>query len=197
MKIDEIILASKSPRRRELLEQIGVSYRCVPSEKPEVITSTVPKDVVMELSLQKAMDVADMVSTEKKQLIIGSDTVVTFANQILGKPKDEKDACLMLQMLSGKSHEVYTGVSVIYQDGQKRETHTFYESTKVFVDELTEENIQTYIATKEPMDKAGSYGIQGYFGKYVTGIEGDYNNVVGLPVSRLYREVKEKFGIEL
>ncbi len=197
MKIDEVILASKSPRRRELLDQIGVVYRCVPSEKPEVLTSTIPKDVVMELSRQKASDVAEIVEDGRERLIIGSDTVVAFEDKILGKPKDEQDAFDMILMLSGKTHEVYTGVTVIYQNESQQEIHTFYECTKVFVDNLSEQNIRDYIATGEPMDKAGSYGIQGYFGKYVTGIEGDYNNVVGLPVSRLYREVKEKFSIEL
>ena len=197
MKIDELILASKSPRRRELWDQIGVVYRCVPSEKPEVLTSTIPKDVVMELSRQKASDVAEIVEDGRERLIIGSDTVVAFEDKILGKPKDEQDAFDMILMLSGKTHEVYTGVTVIYQNESQQEIHTFYECTKVFVDNLSEQNIRDYIATGEPMDKAGSYGIQGYFGKYVTGIEGDYNNVVGLPVSRLYREVKEKFSIEL
>ena len=177
MKIDEVILASKSPRRRELLDQIGVVYRCVPSEKPEVLTSTIPKDVVMELSRQKASDVAEIVEDGRERLIIGSDTVVAFEDKILGKPKDEQDAFDMILMLSGKTHEVYTGVTVIYQNESQQEIHTFYECTKVFVDNLSEQNIRDYIATGEPMDKAGSYGIQGYFGKYVTGIEGicDWN----------------------
>lgn len=218
----DIILASKSPRRQELLQQIDVCYRCMPSNKEEVITTDHPGEAVKELSAQKARDIEEQVRLQRKQssrdaqsfhtaqmqaqknqcpiIIIGADTVVAFEGKILGKPKDGEEAYLMLSMLSGKSHEVYTGVTVIYLSGYEkypRKEIVFSECTKVKVADLSEEDIRNYIATNEPMDKAGAYGIQGKFGKYVTGIEGDYNNVVGLPVARLFQEVRDQLGINL
>ncbi len=202
----DIILASKSPRRQELLHQIDISYRCMPSSKEEVITTNCPAEAVKELSAQKARDIeeqiksAQQVSNKGSKIIIGADTVVAFEGKILGKPKDEKDAFSMLSMLSGKSHEVYTGVTVIYLSGYEnypRKEIVFSECTKVKVAQLSEDDIKNYIATKEPMDKAGAYGIQGKFGKYINGIEGDYNNVVGLPIARLFQEVRDKLGINL
>ena len=201
-----IILASKSPRRRELLSQIDIEYTCIPSEKEEIIHADEPSDIVMELSNQKACDVEQIIKLEKPEhensvsldtVIIGADTVVAFDGKVLGKPKDEEDAYRMLSMLSGNHHQVYTGVTVIYLCGNSRKELSFAECTDVYVKTMSSPDIWEYIATKEPMDKAGAYGIQGKFAKYVEKIDGDYNNVVGLPIARLFHEVRNQFGIDL
>ncbi|MCD8096463.1 MAG: Maf family protein [Lachnospiraceae bacterium] len=186
-----IILASGSPRRRELLTQIGVSFEVHKAEGEEKLTTDVPQEVVRELSMQKAREVAGKVSGD---LYIGADTVVAVDGQILGKPKDEEDAVRMLRLLQGRAHDVATGVAVIFTDGQ--EPLSFAETTRVHVFPMTEEEICAYVQSGEPMDKAGAYGIQGLFAAYVSGIEGDYNNVVGLPVGRLYQELRVR-GIDL
>ncbi len=187
----KIILASASPRRKELLSQIGVTFEIVKAEGEEHITSSVPTEVVKELSMQKAREVAAKCDGS---IIIGADTVVSIEGQILGKPKDKADAIRMLQLLQGKKHQVITGVTVLFQDGTK--LLSFAEVTDVHLYPMTNAQIEHYIATGEPMDKAGAYGIQGRFAVYVRGIEGDYNNVVGLPVGRLYQEILSK-GIDL
>lgn len=185
----EIILASASPRRKELLEQIGMEFTVIPAKGEEHITKKEPEEVVMELSLQKAEEVAKGAS--KEAFVIGADTVVAYQGKILGKPKDEEDACRMLQELSGNIHEVYTGVTLI--DNKSKEVHTFYEKTSVTMYPIEDEEIRNYIATKEPMDKAGAYAIQGIGAKFIRRIEGDYCNVVGLPVGRLYQEIRGKY----
>ena len=124
-------------------------------------------------------------------LVIGSDTVVVFENMILGKPHDIEDAVNTLKKLQGNTHQVYTGVSILEKKNGVWTEHTFYESTDVTFYPVSDEEIRAYVATGEPMDKAGSYGIQGIFGIYVRGICGDYNNVVGLPVARLFYEMKK------
>lgn len=190
--MSEIILASASPRRKELLEQIGIQFKVVKSSVEEVITETEPDKVVMELSRQKAEDVAAGLNDRKDRIVIGADTIVFCQGKILGKPKDESDAFAMLEGLAGKSHSVFTGVTLLIGDRMI----SFAEETKVNVKDMTHEEIRRYIATKEPMDKAGSYGIQGRFAAFVSGIEGDYNNVVGLPVSRIYTELT-KNGVDI
>ncbi len=190
----KIILASKSPRRSELLKQIGLEFEVLVSDKEEVVTSNIPGEVVKELSIQKAVDVRDMyVNAEhsEKFIIIGADTVVAIDEKILGKPKDEEDALNTLMSLSGRAHDVYTGVTLIVNDGEREQRDTFYVRTKVYMYENTNEELLAYISTKEPMDKAGSYGIQGIGAKLVEKIEGDYNNVVGLPVSAIYNKIKK------
>lgn len=184
----KIILASASPRRRELLTQIGLEFQVVVSNVEEKVTATVPAAVVEELSAQKAEGVLEMIG-EQDCLIIGSDTIVAVDGQILGKPKDAEDAKRMLRMLQGRAHEVYTGVTVLRVGTEER--RTFHEETKVIFFPMTEEDIETYVATNDPLDKAGAYGIQGFCARYIQGIEGDYNNVVGLPVGRLYQEIKD------
>ena len=179
-----IILASGSPRRKELLTQIGVTFEIQKAEGEEIITSSVPTEVVKELSLQKAQEVAAKYGGD---IVIGADTVVAAEGQILGKPRDKEDAMRMLRMLQGKEHEVITGVAVLLKEQQK--VISFAEVTKVHVFPMTEAQMEAYVESGEPMDKAGSYGIQGKFAAYVSGIEGDYNNVVGLPIGRLYQEV--------
>lgn len=205
--MSQMILASASPRRKELLEQIGAEFVICPAKGEEVITETDPSAVVMELSRQKAEEVASGVLTYNEQhadlatpqdiFVIGADTVVAYENQILGKPKDEEDARHMLTMLSGKTHSVYTGVTFVFIDKEGRTgEHCFFEKTDVCMYPLKEEEIDRYIQSGDPMDKAGSYGIQGRFAIHIKEIRGDYNNVVGLPVARLYQEL-QKLGVSI
>lgn len=204
--MSQIILASNSPRRKELLEQVGVVFEVCPAKGEEIITKTQPQEVVVELARQKAEEVASMISTygdlhpdtrtPQDLLVIGADTVVAYQEKILGKPKDEQDAKNMLEMLSGQTHQVYTGVALVFVDPSKRAgVHTFYEKTEVTMYPMSEEELQRYIASGDPMDKAGSYGIQGAFAIHIKEIHGDYNNVVGLPVARLYQEL-QKLGFD-
>ena len=225
----KIILASASPRRRELLTQIGLDFDIVVSETEEKITSTEPAKVVEELSTQKAeavweklrsmtasqgsvtnaerLDEGSGVSrtdegsevfepeqtsgetTMTDTLVLGADTVVACDGKILGKPADTEAAATMLTMLQGRGHEVYTGVTILYEENGERKTLTFHEKTIVHFYPMTDAQIREYVATGDPMDKAGSYGIQGFCARYIRGIEGDYNNVVGLPVGRVYQEL--------
>ncbi len=190
----DIILASKSPRRSELLNQIGIRFKVMVSEKDEIVTSSIPGEVVKELSLQKATDVRDMYVNQNhchQYIIIGADTVVAVDDKILGKPKDDQDALLMLTALSGRAHAVYTGVTLIINDGIDVKIETFYVKTDVYMYDNSKEELIDYIATGEGKDKAGSYGIQGIGARLVEKIEGDYNNVVGLPVSAIYNRIKD------
>lgn len=213
-----IILASASPRRRELLTQMGLTFEVIPSKGEEIITKQCPSEVVMELAEQKAseiaaqfadarkiveeetesnLDVREIMEKETKVdldvLVIGADTVVVKDGQILGKPGDEADAVRMLTLLQGSTHQVYTGVCLIHYSNGQEIRHTFYEATDVEFYPMSEAEIRSYVATKEPMDKAGAYGIQGKCAVYIRGIRGDYNNVVGLPIARLYHEL-DKIG---
>jgi len=190
-----IILASASPRRRELLEQIGIPFEVHVSCAEERVAVTEPAGIVEELSKRKASAVLGTLGDETGVLVIGADTVVAIDGGILGKPGDESEAACMLRKLSGREHQVYTGVTLLYRpEGEEclREK-TFYEVTRVFFYSMTEEEILAYVATGDPMDKAGAYGIQGICARYIKGIEGDYSNVVGLPVGRLYQELREIF----
>ncbi len=189
----DIVLASASPRRSELLKQIGLEFRVCVSNAEEVIHHKEPSEVVKELSVQKAAAVYELLlgRQEACDLIIGADTVVACDGKILGKPETKEDAVGMLRLLQGRSHEVYTGVCLIH--GRTGARKSFFEETKVVFCPMTEEEITEYVNTKDCMDKAGSYGIQGFCARYIKGIEGDYNNVVGLPVCRLYQEIKSMF----
>lgn len=267
----KIVLASGSPRRRELLAGLGLDYRVVVSGVEECVTETEPAKVVEQLSAQKACDVlqklrpeasgenaaaggekasrestvgsaeeasgestaagaeetseehsgvqadasrkaqgAEMFGiqeetrrtgqnyscsqeescSEEEILVIGADTLVSVDGQILGKPADAKNAAEMLRRLSGRRHQVYTGVTLYHHSRGRTRRHTFHECTQVQFYPMTEEEISWYISTGEPMDKAGGYGIQGLGSRFVKAIEGDYSNVVGLPVARLYQELK-------
>lgn len=183
-----IILASASPRRRELLGQIGIVPEIIKSEVEEKITTNRPEEAVRELSLLKAEDVAKRCG--QGCLVIGADTVVAVNGRILGKPKTHEEAERMITLLEGKTHQVYTGVTLMVCENGEPVTRTFVEKTEVHVYPMTEEEIRSYASLKEPMDKAGAYGIQGAFASFIKGIDGDYNNVVGLPVGRLYQEMK-------
>ena len=266
---ESIILASGSPRRRELLTQIGIRFEVIPALSEERTESSDPQEICRSLATVKAEEVAQRImdackacavqqetenceagrigektegrtgdssnsgepeeeqpeirsisgGTEKRQpeirsisgetgkisslyagistevaasrrvRVIGADTIVVLRREILGKPKDAADAARMLSELSGRAHEVMTGVCVIdICEGKRVSEASFSECTKVYVSRLTPQDIEDYIATGEPFDKAGAYGIQGTFARYIERIDGDYNNVVGLPVGRLFRE---------
>ncbi len=190
----KIILASASPRRKELLEKAGISFSIVPSTEEERITSVLPQEIVKELSFQKARSVAEKIKEDA--VIIGADTIVAYGEIILGKPLDAEDAVQTLLKLQGNTHQVYTGVTVLERAGDIWQQFSFAERTDVTFYPVPENEIRDYVKTGEPMDKAGSYGIQGGFGIYVKGICGDYSNVVGLPVAHLIYEAKQH-GIDL
>lgn len=186
------VLASASPRRRELLGQTGIQFEISPAQGDEIITKTAPHEIVEELSLAKASEVAEAYDDKYKNdtiVIIGADTVVAYGGEIMGKPKDESDAANMLTRLQGGVHQVYTGVTLAILNGGKREIVTFHEKTNVEMYPMTQEQIRAYVATGEPADKAGAYAIQGKCAVYIKGINGDYNNVVGLPIARLMQEL--------
>lgn len=202
----KLILASQSPRRKELLKMIEPDFEIKVSNCEEKITSSEPKQVTMELAEQKAIAVATELNRQKKNdkqmeisvkdedsfIVIGADTVVASDTEILGKPKDKDDARRMINKISGAIHQVYTGVAlVLVKGGNVKLIDVFSEKTDVEVAHMSSQEIEEYISGTEPYDKAGGYGIQGTFGKYVTGIKGDYNNVVGLPVCRLYNALKK------
>ena len=202
----KMILASQSPRRRELLTLAGFNFSVIPSNKEEVITGIIPSEVVCELSSQKAWAVfeeymaaaneagnTDSTTEEESAMpiVIGADTVVSVDGKILGKPRDEQDAFDMIKQLQGRTHQVYTGVSVVKSKG---EINTFYECTGVTLYPMTDEEIWSYIREEDFTwkDKAGAYGIQNSFGaRFIKNIEGDYYNVVGLPIARLFHELGE------
>ena len=187
------ILASASPRRRELLRQIELPFEVSPSEADENIERETPELLVEELTRRKCAEVGNRIGGEC--LVLGADTVVALGDQVLGKPGTEERAAEMLRMLSGKAHKVCTGVTLgEFREGKLQRQTTFSEVTEVFLYPLSEGEIREYIASGEPMDKAGAYGIQGRFAKFVKKIYGDYNNVVGLPAARVYQEIK-KLGL--
>ena len=182
----DIILASQSPRRRELLERMGVEFRVVTPDIDEHMERELPPDeLVRRISAEKARAVA--AQTGPDAIVIAADTVVALDGAVLGKPADELEAFKMLSTLSGCRHQVYTGLTVL----RGKEMHTVSEETAVTFRELSEKEITNYIRTGEPMDKAGAYGIQGYGALLVEGIQGDYYNVMGLPVCRLGGLLKE------
>ena len=184
----KLILASASPRRKELLGKIGLEFDIIPAKGEEVITQTLPWEVVKELSFQKAKEIADIQAEEC--IVIGSDTIVAKGEQIMGKPKDEADAFRMLSEIADDVHQVYTGVTLI-RTGENPKVVTFAEKTDVYIYSMSENEINVYIASRDCMDKAGAYGIQGDFAIHVKAIEGDYYNVVGLPIGKVYQELKQ------
>ncbi|HBA70001.1 MAG TPA: septum formation protein Maf [Lachnospiraceae bacterium] len=190
-----VILASASPRRKELLAQIGIAYEVVPSRAEEKTEKKLPEEIVQELSAQKASEVCARLEEQGEDgyTVIGADTVVSFQGEVMGKPKDAEDACRMLRILQGNTHQVYTGVTLCQKSqGHPARFCTFYEKTDVSMYSMSAEEIEAYVATGEPMDKAGAYAVQGRCAAYIRGVCGDYNNVVGLPVGRLYQEMKRK-----
>ena len=185
-----LILASSSPRRKELLKNLQLTFQISSSKADESFDHELPPgEVVMELAYRKA----HAVFTESPDaFVIGADTIVVCDGIFLGKPKDKDEAFRKLRMLSGRQHEVYTGVSILSANSSSR----FFEKTEVSFWELSDEEIMAYVQSGEPLDKAGAYGIQGLGSMLVKKINGDYFAVVGLPVSRTIRELK-KAGYEL
>ena len=183
-----LILASASPRRRELLRQIGAEFEVEVSHAPEIIDDSLkPEDMVQQLALQKASAVA---CSHTEGLVLGSDTIVVNQGIILGKPGSYEEAASMLQSLSGRWHQVMTAVALVDASGNK-EPWVSVEITNVKFRELSDADIQAYLATKESMDKAGAYGIQGKGMRLVKGVSGDFFTVMGLPGGRLIRFVRE------
>ena len=191
MQKKKIILASASPRRRELMQQAGYEFEIQVSHKEENYTSTEPDEIVKELSLLKAKDVASQNDT-RNLVVIGADTVVAYKGLILGKPQTKEEACQMIKGFQGDKHQVYTGVAVLDYDADGNETVVNHAvRTDVYVNPMTDEEIWKYIETDNVMDKAGSYGIQSGFAIHIEKIEGDYFNVVGLPISYIYDVLKK------
>jgi len=194
----QIVLASASPRRQELLKNIFPNFIVHTSSCEENTVFENPSQYVMDLASQKAADVATHYFPAQTSdmcdeiLVIGADTIVYNNGIILGKPSDRDDAFRMLNAISGKSHELYTGFSLVHIKGSHYQTYTSYACTHVHVNQLSEQEIIDYIDGSENVyDKAGSYAIQGYFSRHISGIEGDYFNVVGLPVNKIYEELKK------
>jgi len=196
----QVILASGSPRRKEIMELMGIPYKVVTEDVEEITQETNPSDMVQALAKLKSVAVASKLEKAgqyDKLIIISADTMVFYQDHALGKPKNEEDAFHMLQMLSDDVHEVYTGVSIVILDKSLlQENLSFAVGTKVYVHPLTKEQILDYIATGEPMDKAGAYAIQGQFGIYIKEIVGDYYNVVGFPIAKIYDTLMKK-GIDI
>ena len=184
----KIILASTSPRRREILDLAGISFEVENSDTDETITGDVsPAEYVDELSLRKAGTVA---KRHPDDIVIGADTIVTYDDRILGKPKDHDEAFEMLCGLSGRTHSVYTGVTIIYPSGEfNLQADTFHVITEVTMYDSDKELLRSYADSGEPLDKAGAYAIQGRGAVLVERIEGDYYNVMGLPIAELYRHL--------
>ena len=188
-----IILASASPRRKEILENANVKFKIMASSIDELtLENESPCQMVMRLAFEKGIDIA---SSQKSDLVISADTIVVLDNTVLGKPKDEIEARQMISNLSGKTHQVITGISLIHLANNKKIID--YVISNVKFKNLSEDDINDYIRTKESLDKAGAYGIQGYGALLVEEIQGDYFNIVGLPISRLSDLLKEHFNINL
>jgi septum formation protein len=198
-----LILASASPRRQELLRAAGIAITVQPTNIPELpLENEAPRVFAERLAREKAWAIFKQRPTE---FVLGADTIVVIDGQILGKPMNPGDAERMLRLLSGRTHEVTTGVSVMgpksgtsVQEGSKGETtlgDTRSETTLVTMHALSAEEIKAYVATGEPMDKAGAYAIQGMASRWIPRIEGDYSNVVGLPIALVYRMLKECGGL--
>ena len=189
MKDIKIILASASPRRKELLNQIGLDFEIMVSDKETEIDGKDPREACEKQAFQKAKDIVEQATLKYKEkdfIVIAADTIVAFEGKILGKPKSREDAKQMIEAISGRKHRVYTAVCVY--NSIKKSYESFVDDTLVEVAKLSEGEIEDYLDKKEPYDKAGAYAIQVYFSRYIVGIEGDYYNVMGLPIGRLYRE---------
>lgn len=187
----DIILASASPRRSDLMKQAGFDFRISTCNTDESYNEDLsPAEIVMELSLRKADAVFDKEMPEKDTVVIAADTIVSMDNEILGKPKDRNDAIRMLKELSGKKHQVYTGVTLYYYVDGRVFIENFADCADVYFRDLSDDIITSYVDSWEPMDKAGAYGIQGLGAILVDKIDGDYYTIVGLPISKVYHSIK-------
>ena len=192
-----IVLASKSPRRREILSMLGLKFDIVSADADESSELTDPAHLVRELSLRMARATKALLEQRGEwnddTLIIASDTVVAAEGAILGKPRDEADAARMLTLLSGSTHQVISGVSLLYGARERAD----FDATSVHFCDMTSAEIEDYVSSGEPMDKAGAYAVQGLASVYIKGLEGDYFNVVGLPVHKLNTMLCELLGVGL
>lgn len=183
----QLILGSQSPRRKELLQWTFIPFKIVTSDIEEVSDKTDVAELVQDLAYQKAKHVYDkVISDYNNPVVLGADTIVVLGDEVLGKPKDREEAKKTLLKLMGKSHDVLTGVCLFHQGG----VETFYDKTKVYFDEISDELLELYLDTGESMDKAGSYGIQGAALGFIGRLEGSYSNVVGLPVNLVLKKIK-------
>lgn len=197
--MSRVILASGSPRRRELLSKAGIVYTVQVSHEEEHYTKTIPAEIVMELASQKAEHIAALQQDRSEELVIvGADTVVAVDDRILGKPADQAEAKEMIVSIRGRKHQVYTGVCLIRLTPDEsgrffKETlkKTFYDVSHVYVKPMTDDEVRAYVAFGESMDAAGAYKIQGQFGHFIDHIEGNYYNIMGLPVERTAQEILE------
>ncbi|MCP1111243.1 septum formation protein [Lachnospiraceae bacterium PF1-21] len=183
------ILASASPRRAELLTEMGLDFTIMPADTEETITAEKPGEIVTCLAKEKALKVNESLVLADNYCIIGADTIVYYEGEVLGKPEDKDDATSMLLMLQNRTHQVYTGIALCYKKNGQEKLLTFFEKTDVTFYPVDRFDIKAYIESGDPLDKAGSYGIQSGFGKHVRSIKGEYTNVVGLPIGRLYNEL--------
>ncbi len=190
MKEKAIILASASPRRKELLTLMGLTFQVIPGRREEIIRGDTPEQIVEHLSWQKAEEVASGLQAQDA-LVIGADTIVVCDGAVMGKPHTEKEAFAMLSRLQGKTHQVYTGVTIFCVEGTEKTWETFSRKASVTVHAMEEAEIWEYIRRGESLDKAGGYGIQGSFAMYVDEMQGEYNTVLGLPVAGLYQALKK------
>ena len=186
----KVILASASPRRKELIALLGINAYIIPAEIAEPINGEKPQVQAMQNAMRKAEIVKAKV--DKDAIVIAADTLVAIDNHILGKPLDTEEASRFLELLSGRTHSVYTGICIFYNEV----TNINYEQTLVHFAELTEAEIRSYIATGEPMDKAGAYGIQGFGAQFITAVDGCYFNVMGFPVRKFYEMLNTILGKE-
>ena len=180
-----LILASQSPRRKELLGLLNIPFECIVADIDETIDTT--KDLNEEMKKVSYLKAYEVFKEHQDDIVIGADTIVVLNGEILLKPKDEEDAFNTLQKLSGNTHEVKTGVTIISKDRKV----SFVSNSHVMFSKLSDQEILDYIATKEPMDKAGSYGIQGYGAKFIENINGDYYSIMGFPIQAIYQKLKE------
>ncbi|HZG58025.1 Maf family protein [Paenibacillus sp.] len=196
MRTATLILASSSPRRQELIRVLGFPVEVVPSDVDEgVETGWSPSRIVEELSLRKALAVTERLAPGREGVVVGSDTIVVLDGAVLGKPRDEEDAAAMLAALSGRSHEVYTGLALVdVATGRRSVSHRM---TRVWMKPMDERRIRAYVETGEPRDKAGAYGIQGYGATLVDRLEGDYFTVVGFPLSLAADMLERDFGLRV
>ena len=185
LKNNKYILASKSPRRIELMEVLNVDFEVIPSQVDEIIKDGLScEEVVIDIAFQKANDIA---KKHPDKYVLGFDTLVILDRNPLGKPVDKDDAFRMLKSLSGRSHTVFTGCAIVKGDYKD----SFYSKADVTFYDMSDSEIWEYIETKEPMDKAGSYGIQAYGAKFIKEVHGDYFTIVGMPIAKLYKKIKE------
>lgn len=182
--MSKVILASKSPRRIELLSLLGIDFETIPADIDETIDSN--NDLTKEIEKLSYKKANHIYQNNKDSLVIGADTIVRIGGQVLGKPKTHEQAKQMLKLLSNNTHEVITGVTIINKDN----IDTFSKNAKVTFAPLTDKEIEEYIQTNEPMDKAGAYAIQGIGAKFVKSIDGDYYTIMGLPIAELYQRLK-------